>query len=420
MDSLEREEPLSLSEQSPLDYQGQATLISAGWLGTNLGLAIGEFCLRFVLKDDLHQNAEALSRFFFIGQFLNYLKPFAGVLTDSFPFLQTRRRSYLLFSLLITGIGWLLLGFVARSHSYNALLLTYTLTYMCVVFTSTTLGGVMVEVGMRYRAEGRLTAQRIGMFKLGALAGGPIGGFLASYAFVISASIAGFMHLLLVPLFAMFMPERRLARRNSKVWDETVRQAEALFRAPVLLAAAGMVFLIAIAPGFHTPLLFYQTNQLLFSKQEVGILDFIMNCCGFGAAAAYHIACRRIPLRVLVATSIAVHALGSLSFFFYHDWNTARIITGIDGITATLAMLPVYDMAVRSTPRGSEALGYSVMMSVWNLTNKLSDWTGSLLYSNFHLTFRDLVWVNSGTTILALVAVPFLPLALMKSKDGGS
>src|SRR3954452_3529655 len=98
METLEREEPLSLSEQSPLGYEGQASLISAGWLGTNLGLAIGEFCLKFVLKDDLHTNAEALSRFFFIGQFLNYLKPFAGILTDSFPFLQTRRRSYLLVS----------------------------------------------------------------------------------------------------------------------------------------------------------------------------------------------------------------------------------------------------------------------------------------------------------------------------------
>jgi predicted MFS family arabinose efflux permease len=406
----------SLSEQSPLGYTGQATLVSAGWLGTNLGLAIGEFCLRFVLKDDLHCSAEALARFFFIGQFLNYFKPLAGILTDSFPFMRTRRRSYLLFSLLLTGIGWIALGLVPRR--YDTMLLTYTLTYMCVVFTSTTLGGVMVEVGMRFGAQGRLTAQRIGMFKLGALLGGPLGGFLSRYAFVYAASLGGFIHLILVPLFAFLMPERKADHRTVSVVDETRRQATALFHSPVLLAAAGMVILIAAAPGFHTPLLYYQTNQLGFSKLDVGKLDFILNVCGFGAAAAYHVACRRIPLRFLVATSIAIHALGSISFFLYKDWASAMVITGIDGVTATLAMLPVYDMAARSTPRGSEALGYSVMMSVWNLTNKFSDWTGSLLYSNFHLTFRDLIWLNSGTTLLALVAVPFLPRALMNRRDG--
>src|SRR5205085_913860 len=91
---------------------------------------------------------------------------------------------------------------------------------------------------------------------------------------------------------------------------------------------------------------------------------------------------------------------------------------GADGITGTLAMLPVYDLAARATPRGSEAIGYSVMMSVWNLTNALSDWSGSWLYSRFHLTFKHLVWVNAGTTALVLIAVPLLPAVLLRSRDG--
>jgi predicted MFS family arabinose efflux permease len=278
----------------------------------------------------------------------------------------------------------------------------------------------MVEVGMRFRAEGRLTAQRIGMFKLGALAGGPIGGYLTTfYPFTVATTTAGAFHLLLVPLFAWLMPERADAKRNLTPWFETKRQAGALIHSPVLMAAAGMVFLIAIAPGLQTPLLFYQTNTLKFTPKDVGILTLIGNSCGFLAAAFYHAACRRIQLRVLVCASIFVHAAGTLAYYFYRDWNMAMLIAGLEGITETMAMLPVYDMAARCTPRGSEALGYSVMMSVWNLTNKLSDWIGSFLYGHYHVTFMSLIWLNSGTTLIALVAVPFLPVALMKRRDGG-
>jgi hypothetical protein len=81
-------------------------------------------------------------------------------------------------------------------------------------------------------------------------------------------------------------------------------------------------------------------------------------------------------------------------------------------------MLPVYDLAARATPRGSEAMGYAVMMSVWNFTNAFSDVTGSWLYGHMGLTFIDLVWVNAGTTALVLVALPFLPGLLMNSRDG--
>jgi hypothetical protein len=54
-----------------------ALLIALGWLGTNLGLAIGELPLKFLLKDQLHQTAAGVAAFFAIGQFSNYINPVA-------------------------------------------------------------------------------------------------------------------------------------------------------------------------------------------------------------------------------------------------------------------------------------------------------------------------------------------------------
>ena len=83
-----------------------------------------------------------------------------------------------------------------------------------------------------------------------------------------------------------------------------------------------------------------------------------------------------------------------------------------------MAILPLYDLSARATPRGSEALGYSLMMSVWNFTNNLSDYVGSMLYGIFYQSFSALVLVNVGTTLLVLVFVPMLPAVLMDRRDG--
>jgi len=394
-----------------------ALLISAGWLGTNLGLAIADLPLKFMLKDGLHLGPGAVALFLAAGQFTNYIKPIAGLLTDSVPLLGTRRRHYLLWSLFGTGAFFLLLSIVPRR--YDAMLLTYTLLYTTVVFTSTTLGGVMVEAGTRFRAAGRLTAQRIGMFRLGSLLGGPIGGFLsAHFPFYVCMAAAAALHLVLVPLFYFALREARTARMETAVLREAGRQLRQLGRSRTLLSAAGMVFLVAAAPGFGTPLFFHQTDTLHFSKPFIGTLVLVAAAFGLLAATFYYRACRTLNLRTLLAGGIIADALGALTYLTYRDANSALVVTAITGFTSALTLLPIYDLAVRATPVGSEALGYSVMMSVWNFTNAFFDWVGAQLFDHYKLTFMHLVWINAGTTALVLLAVPLLPAVLMLRRDG--
>ena len=404
---------------APGEMRSLAFLISLGWLGTNLGLAISKLPLQFLLKESLGMTAAGVSMFFAIGEFTNYIKPVAGLLCDSVPLFRTRRRWYLLLSLLGTGIGWLLMIVVPRT--YNSLLITYSILYLTVVFTSTSLGGVMVAVGMRFRAAGRLTAQRIGMFRLGVLLGGPLAGYLAQrHLFAQAMGMAALLHLVLVPLFYFRLHEPPTARLNRRVWEEAGAQFRSLLRSGTLLSAAGMTFLVAASPGFGTPLLFYQTDTLHFSKQFIGNLAPIGAAAGLLGAGFYYAVCRSLPLRVLLGGSIVVHALGTLFYLGYHTPNSAIAITALSGLTVTLATLPIYDLAIRATPRGCEALGYSLMMSVWNLTNALSDVSGSWLFNHFRMTFLSLVWLNAGTTALVLLVVPLLPAVLMQNKDGAA
>ena len=408
-------------EESADTSKGRSTirymsiLLAVGWLGTNLAYNIAGIPFQLLLKNEMKLSAPEISAFMFWAMSLNYIKPFAGILTDSVPLFGTRRRSYLLISLTLCGLGWLLLSLVPRR--YGILLTTYFLMYAMVVFISTTLGGVMVEIGTRFKIAGRLTAQRIAMFKVGALFGSPLGGYLATRPFVLTASIVAGLHFMLIPFVFLRLKETRNVGINREVWKDAGDQLRGLVKNRTLLIAAVMICLIAIAPGFNTPLLFYQTDTLKFDPQFLGYLAFVHAAFGISAAVIYRWACVRLSLKTLITSSIIIHAVGTLFYLGYQSRGSAIAITALEGIAQTLALLPVYDIAARATPKGSEALGYSIMMSAWNLTGGLSDWTGSVIYSVFNLTFQNLVWLNSATTLLALIAVPMLPAVLLNQSD---
>ena len=259
-----------------------ALLLAVGWAFTNIAYAIYDIPLKFVLKDELHLNAEQIARFFALGVFSNYVKPLAGILTDSVPLFGTRRRGYLIGSLFLCGLGWLVLGIVPRQ--YNVMLVTFMVTYTMVMVISTTLGGVMVEAGQRFQAAGRLTAQRIAMFRIGSLAGGPIGGLLATLPLIVTMSCSAALHFVLIPFFWIHLREPGNAQMNQGLLREAGQQFRGLVRNRVVLAAAGMIFLIAASPGFGTPLFFHQTDTLHLSKKFLGMLTLISAAFGLLAA----------------------------------------------------------------------------------------------------------------------------------------
>ena len=75
----------------------------------------------------------------------------------------------------------------------------------------------------------------------------------------------------------------------------------------------------------------------------------------------------------------------------------------------TLAVLPLYDLAIRATPKGSESFGFGLMISLRNVAIfVISNVVGSYLYAHQHLGFKQLVWLNAGSTLLVLFFVPLL------------
>jgi len=388
------------------------TIVSNGASTT----ALGNLPLRFVLKNQLHLTQTAMALFLAVAGFAWYLKPLAGILSDAMPLWGTRRRHYLLLGGALGALAWLLLAIVPRT--YLSLLIPVCVLECMLVVCSTALGALSVDYGRAYGAFGRLSGLRTGGYFLAGLVSGPVGGFLAERAFGLTAAVGVGMLCLLFVLVLLLLREAPLPRSEVRLHARFGAQFKTLFRSRTLWHAAAMVFLFSFSPGFQTPLYYYQTNMLKFSSQFIGNLAVVNGGCGALGAVFYGLMCRRLHLRPLLALSIAISAGTILLYLLYRSRGIAIGVEAANGFSGALVLAALMDLAARATPRGSEAVGYALLMGVANLAGAISDVLGSWLIDHFHLRFMQLVGLNAGTTAIMMVFIPLVPLALIRRRDG--
>jgi len=392
-------------------------VIVVGILATTLGQPdlLAMIPIRNLLKNELHVGRAANAAFFFWSGLAWYFKPVAGIITDAFPILGSRRKSYLLISSSLAALAWIALCFTP--HTYGALLWIVIVINTFMVITSTVVGAYLVETAQTIAGSGRLTAIREVVMQSCRIINGPASGFLASVAFGWTAGVSGGIVFLLVPVTIFFLHERRESVSSAGVLDAAATQLKRIGTARTLWAAAGLMALFYLAPGFRTAVFYKQQNDLHMTTQAQGNLQVFYGVAGVAAALAYGWACRRLNLRSLLIICLANATAATLGYLFYSSVGNARFITFFEGWGFTLAELALMDLAVRATPRGSEGLGYGLMISVRNLALFGTDWLGSVMLDHYHIKFSMLVWANAATTLITVPLVLLLPAALTRAKD---
>jgi MFS family permease len=382
-----------------------------GWPGI-----IGRLPFSLLLKNQLHLAADSVAAFWAIATFAWYFKPVAGFICDAYPLFGTRRRGYMLFGSLLAGLFWLLFAVVPRG--YGSLVAVMTLLNVAMVFVSTVVGGLQVEVSQRYGATGRLASLRQGLEGAMNLLAGPIGGWLAVQAFGWTALGGALVVLSFVPVVAWLYREPRGARVERAVWTIAGSHLRTIIRSRAMWGATGLLFLVYLAPGFQTPILYYQQDVLKLDPRYMGFLQLLGGVGVIIASALYGALCRHVTLKVSLIIGILLNAATTLLYLRYDSAAAAAFIDSAVGLLGTLAVLPIYDLAARATPAGVESFSFSLMMSIRNVAIfAISDPLGSYLYSRHHVGFKQLVWLNAGSSAAVLLFVPLLPAALLASRE---
>ena len=87
--------------------------VGIGWFVLMFCMGLMDLPFRYFLKDDLSLSASELAWFFAIVNIPIYIKPVLGFFTDVVKLRGSRRRYYMLISLLICSIVYFVLGFVS-------------------------------------------------------------------------------------------------------------------------------------------------------------------------------------------------------------------------------------------------------------------------------------------------------------------
>lgn len=404
----------------------------------------------------------------------------AGLLIDGFPIFGSKRRVYLLLSALIASATWLVMAF--SPGKYNLLLWLAIGMNVAIVFASTTSGGLLVEAGHQFNASGRMTSLRMVAYNLGAGLAMPVGGLLAKYTMDGNHPLFGTSIVAIVPLacmffFSWFLLKEAAVPFQTSDFVSTIRRLLKIFiswryvaimvvyclvcglvlfhahsaqnvwvvclggvgiwiliqylyyRHPEIFSwnmfwAALLLFFVQAVPTFRSTCLYqYQTGPLHYSDEALGWLGLV----GYGAALInsgfYTWWCRKASLRVSLYGAILVTSLSALPYLFYPAYTPYMprtiVIEGIGNLLQFLAYLPLLDLVVRCTPKGSEALGYSVLIGVWNIGLAIGVKTGPALYEHaLHENINALIWLNAGFTLAGVALVFLLPKVLVERREG--
>ena len=407
------------SAEDRADLRRRTTFIGAGIVLVVFGYpdtGIGDLPLRYVLSNQLGVAPAAMALWFALANIPSWCKPVIGILSDSIPLLGTRRRHYLMFAASLAAIVWLQMILVPPT--YHALLWTaISLNALCTV-CGTVHGGVVMEEGKKRGMTGRLASLRSICSNMGAMAAGPLGGFLATLAFGWTALTGAILMASLAVLGYFCLREPRTATRNRDAWPNAKAQLSLLGHSKPLWIAGILMFLLRIAPGFSTPLFYHQDEVLLFSKQFVGTLAGLASAAAFLGGFLYYVLCRKFALRHLLWICVLADIVTTLGFLVYDSASAAIVIRTLSGMGNTLSFLALFDLTARATPKGSEAMGYSVMYAFINVALSGSDYLGAHLYQMFGNTFGPMVLINAATTALILLVLPRLPDTLVRGRDG--
>jgi predicted MFS family arabinose efflux permease len=390
-------------------------VVMVGVVATSLAQdkVLGRIPVRNLLKNGLHLDRSGTATFLFAIGFAWYLKPLFGAVIDAFPLFGSRRRSYLLIGSVLAAAGWVATGFAA--NSYSALFVTMMLTCCAMVVVSCATGGLLVETAQATASAGRLAGLRQTTNALCYLISAPLSGFLASIAFGWTALSCALVAASMVPVTLFLLRERHQpAQPFSALWG----QLRAIAAARPMWSAAAIMLVFYIAPGEETALFYRQQNDLHMTTQMQGWLVFAMYGTGIVTALCYTRFSRRVSQGGLLMLGIGATVFTQLLFLFYNSVPAALMIEATNGIGFGLAEVAFLDLSARATPRGSESLGYALMVSVRNLALFGTDIIGAHLMDDYGWSFSALVLVNAATSALALPLILLLPRTLLLQREG--
>lgn len=340
------------------------------------------------------------------------VKPVYGLLTDFVPLFGYRRKSYLLLTLSIAALGYIVLTQVVTAPLIIALLCVTTIG---VAATDVVLDALMVEHGQRTGLIQAFQGQQWIWLNLSAIAAALVGGWLA-HSLDAESALHGSALLIAVAPLALCLATLCLITENRRPSQGehmrvTGRALRAALGSRVFWTMAGFLMVWNATPRFTTPLYYHMTDRLLFDQYFLGQLNAIGAVgAAVGAMAYKNWLADRPHSGGLLSLNIILTGLVTLAHLQLVNAQTAVLLYFVGGVTSTIALLTLFSLAASVCHPGVAAFSFATLMALYSAGGQFGSIIGGRLYTGlFEHEITPLIWLASAVTMATLLWVPFLP-----------
>ena len=371
--------------------------------------------LTFYFKEVLGFQADAATNYLAVLTIPWVIKPVYGLISDFFPLLGYRRKSWLI---AMNGMAALAFLWLTGMTEASQIVLAMTVTAIGTAASDVIIDALMVEKGQKFGITEKIQATQWLWFNVASIGTSLLGGYLIEYLGAQGALKVAAMITMLAPatvvVLAWFMLKEDKVKVNKKEFAETVGGLWKSVRSPTLWAVLFFICFWEFSPSLGTPFFYHMIDNLGFTQKFIGQLGAIGAVGSILGAIVYGRYFAKKTLRFQLIFSIVTGTIGTLAYLSLmqpSEWAHEIIITLaiVFGAAGMVAMLTVLTLAAQVCPPKAEGFTFSILMSVKNGAAQLSAILGAWLFVNvFDNTLTPLVWVSAGFTAACLLLLPML------------
>jgi predicted MFS family arabinose efflux permease len=363
------------------------------------------------LVDGLGLNATSISTFGFIVALPFMVKPLWGILTDFFPILGYRRKSYFVVCGVLAATVCFFIAGLPSAPSFGTLATLCALFTVSIAMADVVCDGTMVEQGNPLNAADKLqSAQWIAAGTAGIIVA-LSKGYIAEYVPLQQAILFSVGFPIATVLLTLFFLKEKRVTSTSAARKEAFVGLKQAFRSRTLWCCAIFIFLWNLSPNLGSVFYLYEKTVLKFSDVLIGYIDTAGEIGGIIGYASFILLWNKLDRIRLFKTLVILGTLSTLSFLFLNGAKSALVIIFISGIVSSVAQIAILSLAAKACPRNAEALVFASLMGIYNFGTKGGTILGGLVYD--HVGYNTLIYIGAFTTLLMLL---FLPL--IREKEG--
>jgi len=363
------------------------------------------------LVDELGLSGASMGTFAFIVTLPFMVKPLWGILTDFFPILGYRRKSYFIMSGLLAATVCFFIAGLPAAPSFATLATLCALFTVSIAMADVVCDGTMVEKGTPLNACDKIqSAQWIAAGTAGILVA-LSKGYIAEYVPLQQAILfsVGFP-IATVFLTLFFLKEKRVTSASASRKEALVGLKQAL-RSKTLWCCAIFIFLWNLSPNLGSVFYLYEKTVLKFSDVLIGYIDTTAEIGGILGYASFILFWNKLDRILLFKTLVILGTLSTLSFLFLSNAESAFVIIPLSSFVGSVALMAILTLAAKACPKNAEALVFASLMGIYNFGAKGGGIMGGMVYDR--VGYDTLIYIGAGTTLLMWF---FLPL--IREKEG--